>query len=148
MIKKISNYFTQIGVEHDIDVREQALSFDVDTPQGLWHCSILIGLDSHSEGGLGFYSTLPIKVPSTMRHQMALYLMCLNNDRLFGNFELDPETGALHFKTYIDFENRSFSEKAIERNMLINISIMQEYMPKLMKMIQSYRGVEAQRLAG
>lgn len=135
MIKKISSYFHRIGVEHQTDVRRRALSFDVDTPQGLWHCSILVGSSVHTKSGVGFYSTLPAKVPLALRNHMAMFLMCLNNDRLFGNFELDPETGDLHFKTYIDFENRAFSEKAVERNMLINISIMQRHMPKLMKMI-------------
>ncbi len=126
MINKISNYFQRIGVEHETDIQNQALSFDVNTPQGLWHCSILIDVDIQSRGGVAFYSTLPTKVRPSLRLQMALFLMCLNNDRLFGNFELDPDTGAVHFKTYIDFENRGFSEKAIERNMLINISIMQK----------------------
>jgi hypothetical protein len=42
----------------------------------------------------------------------------------------------LHFKTYIDFDHNGFSEKAVERNMMINISIMQEHLPKLTKMIK------------
>lgn len=137
MIEKISNYFQRIGVDHQTDVNRSALSFDVESPQGIWHCSILVGNSMYTKAGVGFYSTLPVKVPSALMNHMAMFLMCLNNDRVFGNFELDPETGALHFKTYIDFENRTFSEKAVERNMLINISIMQRHMPKLIKMIEN-----------
>jgi hypothetical protein len=135
MIKKLSTYLFRIGVDHEIDLKDKALTFDVDTPQGTWHCSILIDNNLYTKGGMGFYSTLPARVPIGLLNHMALFLMCLNNDRLFGNFELDPDTGDLHFKTYIDFENRVFSEKAVERNMLINISIMQKHMPRLMRMI-------------
>ena len=133
--KKLSSYLLRIGVEHDVNMSDKALTFDVETPQGTWHCSILVDNNLPSQRGMGFYSTLPAKVPTDLLNHMALFLMCLNNDRLFGNFELDPETGDLHFKTYIDFENRAFSEKAVERNMLINISIMQKHMPRLMRMI-------------
>ncbi len=139
MIEQISNYFRRIGVDHEIDAKRQALYFDVQTPQGAWQCLILVSRNKETGSGAGFYSTLPAKVPSLLRDQMALFLMCLNNDRIFGNFELDPQTGDLHFKTYIDFENRGFSEKAVERNMLINISIMQKHMSKLTKMIKRER---------
>ncbi len=135
MIDKVSKYLHRIGVEHDIYTNEKALSFDVETPQGTWQCSVLVDKKAKTRNGIGFYSTLPVKVPIGLLNQMALFLMCLNNDRLFGNFELDPATGDIRFKTYLDFENRAFSEKAVERNMLINISIMQKYMPSLMKMI-------------
>lgn len=135
MITKISAYFQRIGVEHELDTASQALSFDVNSPQGLWHCSVLVDISVQSQGGLAFYSTLPSKVQPALRNQVAMFLMCLNNDRLFGNFELDPKTGAVHFKTYIDFENSSFSEKAIERNMLINISIMQKHIPQILEIM-------------
>lgn len=138
MIEQISNYFKRIGVDHEKDKKRQAVYFDVATSVGTWQCLILVSRTKEVKSGVGvgFYSTLPTKVPDDLRNHMALFLMCLNNDRILGNFELDPKTGDLHFKTYIDFENRGFSEKAVERNMLINISIMQEHMPKLTKMIK------------
>jgi hypothetical protein len=136
MIEQISSYLQRIGVEHGIDKKHHALYFDVSTSKGTWQCLILVCQNKDMRNGLGFYSTLPIRVPQLLRNQMAMFLMCLNNDRILGNFELDPETGDLHFKTYIDFDHNGFSEKAVERNMMINISIMQEHLPKLTKMIK------------
>ena len=135
MIKKISNYLQSIGVEHATDSKRKALSFDVKTPDGTWPCSILVDRNDLSSKVVGVYSTLPVKVPVDLLNHMALFLMCLNNDRLYGNFELDPDTGDLHFKTYLDFENRAFSEKAVEHNMICNISVMQKYMNRFMRMI-------------
>lgn len=135
IIKKLSRYFQRIGVDHETDVQRQALSFDVQTPQGEWQCLILVDTQKRANNGIGFYSTLPSRVPSSLRNHMALFLMYLNSDRLFGSFELDPHTGDLHFKTYVDFESRPFSEKAVEQNMLFNISIMQQHMTKLTQMI-------------
>jgi hypothetical protein len=140
MIKKISRYFQRIGVDYITDPNSQALSFDVKTPEGEWQCLLLVGNKTKDctkkmHSGVGLYSTHPMKVPLTLRKQMAIFLMCLNSDRVFGNFELDPDSGDLHFKTYIDFENRSFSEKTVERNLLINISIMEQHLQKITKMI-------------
>ena len=140
MIKKISRYFQRIGVDYITDPNRQALSFDVKTPEGEWQCLVLVGNKTKDRtkkmhSGVGLYSTHPMKVPLTLRNQMAIFLMCLNSDRVFGNFELDPDSGDLHFKTYIDFENRSFSEKTVERNLLINISIMEQHLQKISKMI-------------
>jgi len=140
MIKKISNYFQRIGIDYITDPNRQALSFDVKTPEGEWQCLVLVGNKTKdrtkkTHSGIGLYSTHPMKVPLTLRNQMAIFLMCLNSDRVFGNFELDPDSGDLHFKTYIDFENRSFSEKTVERNLLINISIMEQHLQKITKII-------------
>ncbi|CAA6806922.1 MAG: Unknown protein [uncultured Aureispira sp.] len=141
MIKKISSYFQRIGIDYITDPNRQALSFDVKTPEGQWQCLVLVGNKTKDRtkkrhSGVGLYSTHPMKVPFTLRNQMAIFLMCLNSDRVFGNFELDPDSGDLHFKTYIDFENRSFSEKTVERNLLINISIMEQHLQKITKMIK------------
>ena len=140
MIKKISRYFQRIGVDYITDPNRQAVSVDVKTPEGEWQCLVLVGNKTKDRtkkmhSGVGLYSTHPMKVPLTLRNQMAIFLMCLNSDRVFGNFELDPDSGDLHFKTYIDFENRSFSEKTVERNLLINISIMEQHLQKISKMI-------------
>lgn len=143
IIKKISRYFQRIGIDYISDPSRQALSFDVKTPEGQWQCLVLVGNKTKNptdkatkiHSGVGLYSTHPMKVPLTLRNQMAIFLMCLNSDRVFGNFELDPDSGDLHFKTYIDFENRSFSEKTVERNLLINISIMEQHLQKLSKMM-------------
>ena len=136
MIEQISNYLQRIGVEHGLDKKHHALYFDVSTSKGTWQCLILVCQNKDMPNGVGFYSTLPIQVPLLLRNQMAMFLMCLNNDRVLGNFELDTLTGDLHFKTYIDFGQHGFSEKVIERNMLLNISIMQEHLTKLTKMIK------------
>lgn len=137
MIQQISNYFKRIGVDHVMDTQRDALSFDVTTGTGAWQCLVLLSRQDRGRWSVGFYSTLPLQVPKPLRTQTALYLMCLNNARICGSFELDPQTGDLHFKTYAEFDQRGFSERVIERNMLVNISTMQEHMSRLMKMIQS-----------
>ncbi|BDS14824.1 YbjN domain-containing protein [Aureispira anguillae] len=135
ILKKLGRYFKRIGVDYDTDQTRQALSFDVETPEGEWQCLVLVGSRKDARCGVGFYSTLPTVVPIPIRDLIALSLMSLNTDRLFGSFELDPDTGYLHFKTYIEFDYRNFSEKALEKNMLFNIEIMRRHMLKLTKMI-------------
>lgn len=133
--KKVIRYLERIGVDYQLDTKQNGLSFDVHTPEGEWKCTIIIASRKDARIGVAVYSTLPTIVPERKRYDVALFLMCLNNDRVFGNFELDPDTGNLHFKTYLEFQYKRFSEKDVEQNMLYNISIMQQHIPQLTQMI-------------
>lgn len=139
MLKKISNYLHRIQIEHQVDRKQDTLSFAVSSPQGSWQCSILLERNKRKVQGFGFYSTIPQAVPLNQRTDMALFLMCLNNNRIFGNFEIDLKTGDIHFKTYIDCEQSTFSERSFDRTMLVNVSIMQQHLPDLLQFIKQER---------
>ena len=120
----MSLYLEKIGVEHSTDLASSSLSFEVETSVGDAPCFFIFD----GAKGVALYSCLPAKVPSHKMTEMALYITCLNNNRLFGCFEMDLKTGNIFFRTYIDFNNKRLSTKTIERNMSINLSVMQEYL--------------------
>lgn len=132
MFNILIKYLRRIKIPFTIEAPNSALYFNINTPEGQWKCSIIM---DHYTKGLGFYSTLPSTVPPNLRTRVALYLMALNNNRLFGNFELDLKTGDVHFKTYIDCESVGLSERLLDRTMLVNITTMQQALPKLTKLI-------------
>ncbi|MCP4439387.1 MAG: YbjN domain-containing protein [Aureispira sp.] len=133
MFDILIKYLRRIKIPFTVEAPNSVLYFNINTPEGLWKCTVI--LDHHTKG-LGFYSTLPSTVPPNLRTRVALYLMALNNNRLFGNFELDLKTGDVHFKTYVDCESVGLSERILDRTMLVNITTMQQYLPKLMSLLK------------
>jgi hypothetical protein len=133
MFELIQRYLRRIGVQYRIICDQKALDFAVDSPHGTWTCVLSL----HGDLGLVFYSCLQQAVPSEQRTKMALFLTLLNNDRLFGNFEMDLKTGDVRFKTYVDCEGSELTEQMIDRTMLLNVTTMQKYLPQLQQVLQS-----------
>ncbi len=132
MFYTVIKYLERIGVEYSLRNNQKVIDFEVAAPEGQWNCMLLL----HGRSGIGFYSVVPFPVPEAERAEIALYLMWLNNERIFGNFELDLETGEIRFKTYIDCESNELNERMLDRTMLINVATMQKYLPKLRKQIR------------
>jgi len=108
MLKIIEKYLHRIGVDYSLRNHNKAIDFEVEAPEGKWSCMLYL----YGRSGIAFYSIVPFIVPTTWRTEMALYLMWLNNERVFGNFELDMETGEIRFKTYIDCESNHLESYA------------------------------------
>jgi hypothetical protein len=132
MLHIIKKYLERIGVEYQTREQGAVIDFEVEAPQGQWNCMLLL----HGRSGIGFYSVLPFVVPESQRAELALHLMWLNNERVFGNFELDLVSGEIRFKTYIDCEGTALNERMLDRTMLINVATMQKYLPKLRHQIR------------
>ena len=124
MITAMSHYLEEIGVEHSTDWDASSVTFEVETSIGDAPCFFII-----DEGqGVALYSCLPMPIPNHKLTEIALYITCLNHNRLFGCFELNLKTGNLFFRTYIDLTQQPISATIIEKHMSINLSVMQEYM--------------------
>lgn len=139
MFKMVQKYLERIAVPYQIRENKQVFDFEVDAPEGHWACMLLLC----GRSGIAFYSVLPFKVPEENRSELALYLMQINNERIFGNFELDQQTGEVRFKTYIDTEAQQLSERMLDRCLLINVSCMQKFLPRIKSKIKQYNAQAA-----
>lgn len=133
VFQTLERYLLRIGVEFEVVEPNMAIEFTVEAPEGKWDCLVSV----FSNEGFGFYSSLQEPVPSTQRSDMALYLTALNNQRLFGNFELDLDTGQLRFKTYVNCDEVDLTEGMIDRSMLSNVTTMQRYLPQLLEVMRA-----------
>lgn len=135
MLTIIKKYLQRIGVDYSTRENDRAIDFRVEAPQGEWSCLMML----YGGSGVAFYSIVPFIVPQHWRVEMAVYLMWLNNERVFGNFELDMETGEIRFKTYLDCEGSGLNERMLDRTMLINVATMQKYLPKIRNQAQQVK---------
>ena len=133
MFEKLSKYLVRIGIDYEVIEDGKAIDFEVTSTLGSWNCLLSL----HEKIGLGCYSTILTPVPRKKYSQMALYLMYLNNNQIFGNFELDFKTGDVRFKTYLDCNDAELTERLIDRTMLRNVKTMQQFYPYIVKIIKA-----------
>ena len=126
-------YLCRLGINYEVQDKTTAFDFQINSTVGKWNCLLSL----QSAAGIGFYSTLLAPVPRQKHPQMALFLMYLNNQQLFGNFELDLKTGDVRFKTYLDLEAQDFAEHLLDRTMLRNVTTMERYFPQIMQIIHA-----------
>jgi Putative bacterial sensory transduction regulator len=131
MFERLMKYLCKLGIDYEVQEKTTTFDFQIHSTVGKWNCLLSL----QTAAGIGFYSTLLSPVPRQKHSQMALFLMYLNNQQLFGNFELDLKTGDVRFKTYLDLETCDFSEHLLDRTMLRNVTTMERYFPQIMNLI-------------
>ncbi|MFT7580519.1 MAG: hypothetical protein ACI9MR_002190 [Myxococcota bacterium] len=83
-----------------------------------------------------FISAFPVVVPEDMRPAIAEYLTRANHGVVMGNFEMDYDDGAIHFRTSVDVEGIEVTKQFIKNNLLVvNLGTADRYFPGLMKVL-------------
>jgi hypothetical protein len=133
MFEQLMKYLSRIGINYEILDDNKGLDFKINGQAGSWNCMFSV----HEKMGVGIYSTLLKPVPKSKQTQMVMFLMYLNNNHLFGNFEFDFKTGDVRFKTYLDCLAQPLTDKSIDAAMVCNVKTMQYYLPQIMNIIQA-----------
>jgi hypothetical protein len=82
-----------------------------------------------------FYSVCPVFAPESKRAQAAEYITRANQGLRLGNFEMDYDDGEIRYKTSIDVEGHELVSPLIKQLVSSNISMMDRYLPGIMKVI-------------
>ena len=108
------------------------IKIDADSQNGTWQtfCKIL-----EEEKRFCYYSLCPVNAPKEKIPYMAEVLTRINYGLKVGNFEMDYETGEIHFKTYVDFFGEEDEKPALAQCIYANIMSFDNYFPKLLQAI-------------
>ncbi|MGK7908795.1 MAG: YbjN domain-containing protein [Synechococcus sp.] len=99
---------------------------------GQWTCYAI----THEERQeFVFYSLCPVNVPDKQRLAMAEFLTRVNYGITIGNFEMDLDSGEIHYKTSIDVEGDRLSTTLVRQVVYTNIAIVDRYLPGIMAVI-------------
>lgn len=120
--KKNLNYFQS----------EDLIKFDVEGENGGW--PIYLKLIEEERLAL-VYSIVNNKTPYDKLNDMAIFLTKLNFGLKTGNFELNMDTGEIHFKTYVEMLNEDEDEKYLERAIMHNIFAVDHYLTEIMRIM-------------
>ena len=99
---------------------------------GQWSCYARI---NEARQEFVFYSLCPVTAPVDKRLPMAEFLTRANYSLTIGNFEMDFESGEIHYKTSLDVEGDRLSTALVRQLVYANVMIMDQYLPGIMAVI-------------
>lgn len=111
---------------------ETAFQMAFQGKNGQWSC---YASTNETRQEFVFYSLCPINVPENQRLAMAEFLTRANYGITIGNFEMDFNSGEIHYKTSIDVEGDELSTALIQQLVAANVMIMDQYLPGIMAII-------------
>ena len=97
---------------------------------GSWSCEVI---ERTAEDQLLVYSSHPVPVPPESRPAVVDFINRANTGTVVGNFELDMSDGRLRYKCYVDAASACFTEADAERILTLNVSMMDAYLPGVMR---------------
>jgi hypothetical protein len=133
LLETIINFFRKDGWMFT-EIREQsALHLKFQGNNGKWGCYAWVR-EEHQQ--MVFYSICPIIAPESKRLAVAEFITRANSGMAMGNFELNFENGEIFYKTSIDVQGDRLSFPLMQRLVYANVTIMDEYLPGIMAVIQ------------
>ncbi|NJN94246.1 MAG: YbjN domain-containing protein [Anaerolineales bacterium] len=126
------NFFTE-NEWPIISYGEQTVNVGFAGDHGEWECYAVAR--EEQEQAL-FYSLCPLAVPEHKRAALAEFLTRANWGLPVGNFEMNWQTGAIHFKTSIDVEGDRLNEALFGQIVYANVTAMDHYLPGIEAIIK------------
>ncbi len=111
---------------------ETALQLNFQGENGQWACYATTHEDRQE---FAFYSLCPVKASQSQQSKIAEFIIRANYGLPIGNFEMDFDSGEIHFKTSIDVEGDRLSLALVKQLVYANVMMMDQYLPGIMKMI-------------
>ncbi len=84
-----------------------------------------------------FYSVSPINAPEHKKQSVSEFIARANYGMIIGNFELDFNNGEIRYKTSINVEETSLTFALIKHLVYANVTMMDEYLPGIIAVIES-----------
>ena len=79
-----------------------------------------------------FYVIAPVKAPEEVRAAVTEYITRANYGLRIGNFEMDYSDGEVRYKSSLDFEGETLTEKLIKNTIYPAVQTMDFYLPGLL----------------
>jgi hypothetical protein len=131
-LEEIINFFTKDDWPYTKIKGEPVLLTAFQGENGKWNCSAKVREEQEQ---FVFYSICPINAPENKRIAIAEFLTRANFGMIIGNFELDFADGEIRYKTSIDVTGDSLSSELIKQLVYANVTMMDEYLPGIMSVI-------------
>ena len=112
------------------DTTDLQLAFQGDN--GQWSCYVRV---NETRKEFLFYSLCPVTAPVDKRLTMAEFLTRANYGLTIGNFEMDFDSGEIHYKTSLDVEGDQLSTALVRQLVYANVMIMDQYLPGIMAVL-------------
>ena len=134
ILEEIIDFFTEDDWPFTKIKGEPVLRMAFQGDNGKWTCYAKARVQQEQ---FVFYSICPVNAPENKRLAMAEFLTRANSGMIIGNFELDFADGEIRYKTSIDVQGDFLSFELIKQLVYANVTMMDEYLPGIMSVIDS-----------
>ena len=133
-LEEVINFFTKDDWPYTKIKGESVLITAFQGENGKWNCSAKVREEQEQ---FVFYSICPVNAPENKRQAVAEFITRANSGMIIGNFELDFADGEIRYKTSIDVKDDFLSFELIKQLVYANVTMMDEYLPGIMSVIDS-----------
>jgi len=134
ILEGIIDFFTEDDWPFTKIKGEPVLRMAFQGENGKWTCYAKARVEQQQ---FVFYSICPVNAPENKRLAIAEFLTRANSGMIIGNFELDFADGEIRYKTSIDVKGDFLSFELIKQLVYANVTMMDEYLPGIMSVIDS-----------
>ncbi|WP_017326302.1 YbjN domain-containing protein [Synechococcus sp. PCC 7336] len=132
LLATVKNFFDTEGWPYAESDSETALQLAFEGENGKWTC---YAIASEERQDFIFYSLCPVNAPADKRLAMAEFITRANYGNILGNFEMDFDSGDIHYKTSIDVEGDRLSASLLKPLVYTNVAMMDRYLPGILSTI-------------
>ena len=120
------------GVKFQSHAESQSVMAVFDSDQGSYS---LLGSVDEEDNLLQFFAIAPIRVPVGSRPGVGEAIVRANWGLKVGKFEMDHDSGRLHFQVAHVFSDGGFSHELVHRLVHTALAMLDRYLPAIMSVI-------------
>lgn len=132
LFEQVQSYFSREEWDYQQLEGETVLRLGYIAPNNMWTCYAQV---KEADAIFIFYSIAPVEIPVKKRRLASEYLTRANFGLVYGNFEMDFESGLVRYKTSIDVEDDRLSYELFRPVVWANIFTMERYLPGLQAVV-------------
>lgn len=88
-------------------------------------------LELLNDQSLTFFSIFGSDTPQDKKNTILILLNLINNDRFLGNFEMNPESGEIRYKTCLSLKFIQLNPEILDEVIVRNITTMDKFIPAI-----------------
>ncbi len=142
-LEQVVELFRAKDWEFEVDEESDFVRTGIEGDNGHWQ---VMAVASDDDDAVLMLSLFPQRCPAHRRAPCAELLTRINFGMMMGCFEMDYDSGRIHFKTTLPFARGDLNVALLDSVVMLNLARMDRFLPAIMSVI--YAGISpAQALA-
>jgi len=139
-LEQVVELFQAKDWKFEVDEESDLVRTGIEGDNGHWQ---VMAIASDDDDAVLMLSLFPQKCPTHRRAPYAELLTRINFGMMMGCFEMDYDSGRIHFKTTLPFARGNLNAALLENVVMVNLARMDRFLPVIMSVI--YAGISPAR---
>jgi hypothetical protein len=135
-LEQVVELFRAKDWKFEVDEESDLVRTGIEGDNGHWQ---VMAIASDEDDAVLMLSLFPQKCPANRRAPCAELLTRINFGMMMGCFEMDFESGKIHFKATLPFARGNLNAALLENVVMVNLARMDRFLPAIMSVI--YAGI-------